>query len=233
VASKYTPGTLPDHERCTVHRHHKLGCAQYEQLLARSGQRCEICDLPGRENVRGKLHIDHLGHDWAVRGLLCNSCNTALNKDAARRNARWAAEYLANSWWVKECERLGVSIELAPEPDCGSAIRDQFNVVWLREGDGMWRPRGHGRPGISSASWEWLYEQRGPQNMALLDVDREDRGEFGLWHAAERAMLQALITESHPDFRASQYRGTVTRFIETAAALWPASGASNRSFAPP
>lgn len=218
MTSKFTPGTLPDHAWCTVHRNHKLGCAQYEQLLVRSGQRCEICDLPGSENVRGKLHIDHLGYGWAVRGLLCNSCNTALNRDAARRNARWAAEYLANSWWIKECERLGVPAGVAPEPDCGSAIRDQFNVVWLREGDGQWRPRGTGKPGISSASWEWLYEQRGPQNMAPLDVDGEDQGEFGLWHDAERAMLQALITESHPDFRASQYRGTVTRFIEKAAA---------------
>ena len=105
-----------------------------------------------------------------------------------------------------------------PEPDYGSAIRDQFNVVWLREGDGQWRPRGQGRPGISCASWEWLYEQRGPQNMALLDVDREDRGEFGLCNYVERAMLQALIAESHPGFRVSDYRGTVTRFIEAAAA---------------
>lgn len=217
MASKFTPGTLPDHAGCNVHRIHKLGCAQYEELLARSGQCCEICGLPGSQNTRGKLHIDHLGHDWAVRGLLCNGCNTALNKGVAERNAHWAAEYLANSWWVKECERVGVPVELAPEPDYGSAIRDQFRVVWLREGDGKWRPRGRGRPGISWSSWEWLYEQRGPQNMALLDLYSPD-GDGWLQWDAERAMLHGVLAGLHPEVRLSHRRGELARLLKAVAA---------------
>ena len=40
-----------------------------------------------------------------------------------------------------------------------------------------------------------------PAEHGTSDVDREDRGEFGLCNYVERAMLQALIAESHPGFR--------------------------------
>ena len=191
MTSKFKPGTLPDHKWCNTHRTHMLGCEQYEQLLARSGQRCEICRTPGKDCPRGKLAIDHFGHDWAVRGLLCNTCNTSLSAEVARACPPWAAGYLSNSWWIKECERLGVPTTLAPEPDYGSAIRDQFGVMWMREGDGKWRPSGHGRPGISWASWEWLYRRRGPHNMALIDLDEDSWH----WRSAEKARLEGLIAE--------------------------------------
>ena len=189
MASKYAPGTLPDHDRCVIHRGHLLGCKQYEQMLTRSGQRCEICGRPSAECVRGKLVIDHYGPDWGVRGLLCDTCNKNLTTRA--RAARWAADYLANAWWVKECERLGVPLEITPEPGYGSAIRDQFDVLWMREGDGKWRPSGAGRPGISWASWEWLYDHRGPQNMALLDLDADP----WRWRDVEKAALEGLVSD--------------------------------------
>lgn len=213
--------TLPDHDWCTIHRGYKLGCAQYEYLLARSGQECEICGLPGTECPRGKLHIDHHGHKWAVRGLLCNTCNTALSGRVAERRPRWAADYLANSWWIKECERVGVPAKMAPEPDFGSVIRDQWNAVWLREGDGLWRPQGNQRPGISSATWDWLYLQRGPHNLAPLNLydpaedGREQYWEHLLW-SAERATLHALLTECTgkqvPLYKTRAYRRLLSAF---------------------
>jgi hypothetical protein len=202
VASKYKPGTLPDHDWCTIHKSHMLGCGQFEQLIARSGQRCEICTATGTSGRgAGKLHIDH-DHTrprWAVRGLLCHACNSALTVEVAETCAPWAAKYLGNSWWIKECERVGVSTEMGPEPDCGAVIRDQFEVVWLRSGDGKWRPRGHGRSGINSADWAWLHEHRGPHNMRPLDLygsAERDRSpwEYLAWDA-ERAGLHALLSE--------------------------------------
>lgn len=171
-----------------------LGCGQYEQLLARSGQCCEVCGRPGAEIPRGKLHIDH-DHTrpaWAVRGLLCNRCNSHLTEAAAEARHAWAADYLDNAWWVRECERLGVPIEPSPQPDYGSAICDQFGAMWMREGDGKWRPQGGmGRPGISWASWEWLYDHRGPHNMALLNLSTDP----WRWRDAEKAQLLGLINE--------------------------------------
>jgi hypothetical protein len=231
VASKFTPGTLPDHERCSTHLWHALGCEQYERLLARSGQRCEICGLPGAENPRRKLFIDHSAlNRWAVRGLLCNRCNTRLTVEAEIAALDWCADYLADSWWIQECKRVGVPAAIAPEPDCGSVIRDQFDVVWLREGDGKWRPRGTGRPGISSASWQWLYNQRGPQNMAVLDLYGSDDN-AGLRWESERAMLRAILAESYPSLGYPNSRGVLDRLIAEMAALWPGSGASSRNCA--
>lgn len=200
MTSKYRPGTLPDHAYCNTHRGHLLGCRQYERLLARSGQRCEICLTPGSECTRGKLCIDHYGYDWAVRGLLCDRCNTMLSGKVAERGAAWAAEYLANSWWIAECEQLGLSTRIAPEPERGAVITDQFEVKRLRGSDGLWRPWGRGRPGINSASWRWIYEHRGPHNMAPVDLYGADRG--GPWdyliEESERAALAALLAEHAP-----------------------------------
>jgi hypothetical protein len=207
VTSKFKGGTLPDHERCSVHRLHLLGCEQYERLLSRSGQQCEICRAPGTDSTRGKLRIDHFGYAWAVRGLLCNTCNTRLTSDAARRHAPWAAGYLADSWWIAECRRLGVPVAEAPEPGHGSAIRDQWNVTWLREGDGKWRPHGSGKPGISSATWTWLYEHRGPQNLAPFDLHGPEaralpNHPYLVWES-ERAMTQGFLAESGDAFAQS------------------------------
>jgi len=197
MTSKFKPGTLPDHARCTVHRGYKLGCDQYEHLIERSGRRCEICDLPGTRCTRGKLNIDHYGPKWAVRGLLCDDCNTRLSSQVTQARPRWAVEYLDNAWWIRECERLAVSTEIAPEPDFGTAFVDQFRVVWLREGDGQWRPQGRNHPGISSANWQWLYEMRGPHNMVPVDLYAADASAFwqDLVWASERSALRALLAE--------------------------------------
>lgn len=163
-----TSHTLPDHDRCDTHRNYKLSCEQYEFLLARSGQVCEICGKSVKDTSERKLRIDHAGPKWAVRGLLCNQHNVKLQ--AGHGWFPGSAEYLARTWWVQECARLDVPTTLAPEPPIGSAIRDQFQTIWVREADEQWHPYGPGSPGVSRWTWEFIYERRGPQNMAPFDV---------------------------------------------------------------
>lgn len=170
--------TLPDHDRCDTHRKYKLSCDQYERLLARSGQRCEICRGSAIGTSFRKLFIDHSGPAWAVRGLLCNTCNTRL-----RDGRDWTpggAEYLAKTWWVQECARVGMPTKLPPEPPIGSVIRDQFGTVWLRNELGEWRAE-RGSCGEPCMAWERIYELRGPHNMALLDTEGPDGDDHIRW----------------------------------------------------
>ena len=190
------PATLPDHEYCTIHRLHKIGCHQYEYLLERSDRKCEICRVPSASATRGKLHIDHdhAWPEWAVRGLLCNTCNARLG--GVQEPTAAVLAYLANAWWKQECGRLGVPLDIQQEPPIGSAIRDQFVAVWFREEDGRWRPHGRRRPGISWLSWQRLYELRGPQNMAVLDLATEG-SEWLTWHADNiRSKIPALRVDA-------------------------------------
>lgn len=54
------------------HRYYRLTCEEFDALVKRSEGRCDICGV-----ITFLLVIDH-DHDlglWAVRGLLCPSCN--------------------------------------------------------------------------------------------------------------------------------------------------------------
>jgi hypothetical protein len=160
--------TLPDHERCNSHRHYKLSCAQYEGLLAESGHACQICRRPARELKQRKLHIDHCGSLWAVRGLLCISCNGRLRD--GRHSPEWAAEYLAATWWERQCAVIGVPAGRSPEPPVGSAIRNQWGIVWINPGGGIWRTPnqgGHSWPGLF---WPSLRDSYGPHNLVPFDL---------------------------------------------------------------
>ena len=181
--------TLPDHARCDTHRGYKLSCDQYERLLARSGQLCEICRKSVAHTQCQKLHIDHCGPKWAVRGLLCTHCNTRL-----RDGHGWfegSGEYLAKTWWVQECARLGIPTQLGPEPCIGSAVRDQHGVTWIRLGDSQWHSEG--KSGKSYLTWKGLYDMRGPQNMAPFDVYGPEGTDRLRW-AVEKAL--GSVTEA-------------------------------------
>jgi hypothetical protein len=94
--------TLPAHESCN-HLLYKLSCADYEALLARCGNRCEICGVRGEDAPRRKLFIDH-DHRYglyAIRGLLCARCNILMRDvDRCRRTDDRATGYLANAWFM-------------------------------------------------------------------------------------------------------------------------------------
>jgi hypothetical protein len=87
-------------------RKYGISIEQLEALLRRQQDRCAICRRPWQECVLAKrsryelrfLHhlcVDHDHATGAVRGLLCNACNTAiglLEEDRGRFLA--AADYL-------------------------------------------------------------------------------------------------------------------------------------------
>jgi hypothetical protein len=72
----------------TLKKRYGLSVEQYDDLLVRQGGVCAICHRPPTE--RSPLQVDHdhaccpQNAGWptcgqCVRGLLCRSCNTALN----------------------------------------------------------------------------------------------------------------------------------------------------------
>lgn len=86
----------PGHQSCN-HKVYALTCEQYERLLKRAGGRCEMCGRPGFLSAKGRLAIDH-DHElgwWAVRGLLCNRCNTQFRRSWM---AEARAQYLPKAW---------------------------------------------------------------------------------------------------------------------------------------
>lgn len=50
-----------------------IGLEEYEELKARQHGKCGICKAEGRV-----LYVDHCHNTSAIRGLLCNGCNTGI-----------------------------------------------------------------------------------------------------------------------------------------------------------
>ncbi len=160
-------GPLPDggHETC-AHRFYRLTCKDYEYLLRRSGGRCETCGLPGPENTTGKLYIDHdsdYGY-WAVRGLLCRTCNSTLRYPwFGERGTR----YLANAWYLQVLERAGMLPGyVPPEPSLKAVVRDHSYRRWTRTRQG-WTPHTYRRV-TRPQSWFDLVGRYGPHNLHIV-----------------------------------------------------------------
>lgn len=159
--------TPPDHATCKTHRHYKLNCDQYESLLRRSGQHCEICQRSCAKTSHGKLFIDHQYALWGVRGLLCNPCNSRLRSGPS--SWQRAERYLANSWWEQQCSALGLPAGRRPEPGVGSAIRNQWGTIWINAGD-WWRAPTQKGHGWSPTNWQGLYRAYGPHNLVPFNM---------------------------------------------------------------
>jgi Recombination endonuclease VII len=160
--------TLPEHDRCDNHRKYRLSCQQLENLIERSGQRCEICRTPSARTSWQRLHIDHCGPLWAVRGLLCGNWNICLEDDKA--GSPEAKNYLANAWWERRCAAIGVPTTLRPEPPIGSAIRNQFGVIYIRRNDYLWDAERQNNRNSPSMQWDRLYRSYGPHNLEPFDL---------------------------------------------------------------
>lgn len=78
---------------CDNHKLYGLTCDDFDELLERSDNLCEICRCRAESSVRGVLHIDHgiCQGRVVVRGLLCSRCNTNLGRDG---------------YWIGELARL-------------------------------------------------------------------------------------------------------------------------------
>lgn len=134
---------MSQHAFCLTHRQYRLNCADFEELIARATGRCEICGLPAERNHRGKLAIDHdhlLGR-WAVRGLLCLSCNQFMHQLREQRDARrgivtsypfqkqpHVQRYLANPFRGLEHAHL-IKVRFRPRPTGSTRELDREDAI--------------------------------------------------------------------------------------------------------
>lgn len=160
------------HQRCATHVKYTLSCRQFDRLLARSGGRCEVCMVEAARERFGVLSIDHAHNlgKWAVRGLLCNRCNTTLDAQADLAIYR---DYLRRSFYLTLLAEARV-MDLSPaEPPKGAVVLDHGGYPWRREVDFLpglrWYPR-HRRAVQSPETWEWLIAKSGPHRLVTYST---------------------------------------------------------------
>lgn len=70
---------------------------EYAAQLAKQEGKCALCGSTEAKGRWGVFNVDHCHETGALRGLLCNDCNTGLGKlgDTVESLAR-ATAYLAN-----------------------------------------------------------------------------------------------------------------------------------------
>jgi recombination endonuclease VII len=174
-----TAAHLHSESNCVNHKQYWLTCEKYDDLLRRSDFACEICAKPHQNNgIYKKPHIDH-DHDlgrWAVRGLLCHSCNTSLDYPSM---AECRSAYLANSWYVKELARESMTPgTIPPEPRIGTVAADVADRWRVRQSDG-WYSDGGNRWWNRNEPWTWTdwITEVGPHNVrAVLVIEHSERG---------------------------------------------------------
>jgi hypothetical protein len=161
--------TLPDHATCR-HKDYRLTCQQYEDLLSACGRCCETCGRPSTEAPGGKLVIDHDAEvgDWAVRGLICQSCNIQIRVD--RPVPDWARVYLENQWYLRMLREANLSPECPPEPPLTcQRLQDFDGRIWWRRHDGW--DAGHKKTRIHT--WRDLHRRFGAHNLTFLHAGQK------------------------------------------------------------
>lgn len=155
------PHTKPSKRQCG-HRVYLLTCDQYERLRIEASDRCQICRTSGPETKHGFLVIDHDAFvgQWAVRGLLCSSCNYRVPYGLVATDPR-DTDYLANPWYMRMLAARGISSELADEPPVGTVLKAGMRR-WVRN-ETMW----HATDSFANptATWEQLYKRFGPHKL--------------------------------------------------------------------
>ena len=159
--------TLPDHDRCDTHARYLLSCADYEGLLAESAGGCQLCSFPAARMPQRKLYIDHdYRGDWAVRGLLCISCNSGLGA-YLHPTPIGADEYLSNAWFLRKLAER--SLTIGPdncEPPPGSIVADHTGNRWLAAAPDEWWPLYSKK---QRRTWDQMYRRCGPLNMQVVE----------------------------------------------------------------
>jgi hypothetical protein len=87
------------------HRDYGLSCEAYDELYADSAGRCGICGIKEAFAPQGILYIDHdhkLGNGSAsIRGLLCNRCNTGIDRPTNPLSGPDVEAYLSCPWHAR------------------------------------------------------------------------------------------------------------------------------------
>lgn len=111
-----------DESQSKRYRDYHMTREQYLGLIARANGLCEMCRQP-RRSWYHRFYVDHdhkLGAR-AVRGLICQPCNSRLAAiDAGKKQCPLADSYLARPYYVD----LGIT-DFACPPDCGSRERHE------------------------------------------------------------------------------------------------------------
>ncbi|MEV8638922.1 endonuclease domain-containing protein [Streptosporangium sp. NPDC051023] len=162
--------SVDPHDKCR-HKHYRMTCEQFDALLVEAEGCCQVCRLPASHNSKQMLFIDHEAWrgDWAVRGLLCNTCNTILGKDLEVPRDEVFAAYLKNSWFIRMLATYGITPDLPPEPPIGSIVDfggRQPQRMRTRKG---WERVIHGYP-WHSRTWRQLYRSYGPHRLNIIRV---------------------------------------------------------------
>jgi hypothetical protein len=175
------------------HKIYGLSCPDYDRLVTHAHGTCQICGASPGQTGHGFLVIDHdnaIGQ-WAVRGILCQDCNSSLPMGST---PAWATDYLLDPWWKKEFERLGVASDPAPEPPQGSTVT--AHGLNFRRGQDGWAHVAAfaGTP----RTWGELNRRYAPHRITVVAVPHVD--DVSAWPRPERVayVLAALSAGVRP-----------------------------------
>lgn len=162
---------------CATHRKYQLTCDQYEDLVTECRNRCQLCGFPASAMPQKRLYIDHdYRGTWAVRGLLCIRCNSALGDPRITAKPAGMEEYLANAWFLRMLKERGVSDDPTIEPSKGAVLENQYGVRWARNSDGEWiadRRYNNGHR-YQPRRWRELFRDYGPHNLRVVPAEEID-----------------------------------------------------------
>lgn len=150
------------------HTDYLMTCQQFDDLLKRSQQRCEICGRHGSRTSHRQLYIDHdkWRGMWAVRGLLCGRCNSMLEHE--KHFTPEVAQYLDASWWRSMLSALDVAEEPG-EPPLGSVVYAGQCCHWKRDRKGWFCTCGRHRHRSSwqRKTWHQVVRAFGPHRIRI------------------------------------------------------------------
>ena len=128
------PESAVKHPSC-YHVGYGLSCAEYDQLLAESRGCCMLCKRPSV--LPRQIDHDHELGSWAVRGIVCGSCNQCLKwVDCGVKTATAdIARYLANAWHLRQPGSAAKRARVRDRTECGECGLD----VAVRSDGGPWR----------------------------------------------------------------------------------------------
>lgn len=150
-------------KRPCAHRIYYVSCEDFDLLVTRAAASCELCGITGPETKNGTLCIDHepFVGQWAVRGLLCNRCNSSLGRRLVPEPG--TDRYLAQPWWRELLIRHGVTSMNPAEPPLGVEVRGPGTQRWVRTSAGWERTCGLG----PTLTWANMQRTYGPHNIAV------------------------------------------------------------------